>query len=68
MQMQTMSIEWQAPVLDLKDEWRPICKDLPDNSKIRLWFTVIRNETTIYGVDMAIDDVRLNKYKCSGRI
>ncbi|XP_060565192.1 uncharacterized protein LOC132724366 isoform X3 [Ruditapes philippinarum] len=64
MQTQTKTVSWQAHVLDLRDEWRPVCVDLPDNAKIRLWFTVIRNETTIYGVDMAIDDVRLNTYTC----
>jgi hypothetical protein len=66
MQTQTKTVSWQAHVLDLRDEWRPVCVDLPDNAKIRLWFTVIRNETTIYGVDMAIDDVRLNTYTCLG--
>lgn len=65
MRTRDISIEWQAPVYDLHDKWRRICVDLPDNAHIRLRFTVIRNETTIYGVDMAIDDTQLNHYRCS---
>ncbi|XP_045181242.2 uncharacterized protein LOC123540352 isoform X3 [Mercenaria mercenaria] len=65
LQTQTNTVVWQARVSDLKDEWRDVCVDLPNYAKLRLWFTVIRNESTIYGVDMAIDDVKLNSDTCA---
>lgn len=66
LQTQANTIKWKANVYDLKDEWRKVCVDLPNFSNLRLWFTVIRNENTTYGVDIAVDDVSLNTYTCAG--
>ncbi|XP_052762576.1 uncharacterized protein LOC128205159 isoform X5 [Mya arenaria] len=55
---------WMSDPMELNDRWLRACVDLPPLAKVRAWFTALRTEQTIYGVDMAIDDVKLNNYKC----
>lgn len=58
--------KWVSDPFELMDKWRRVCYDLPAGRQLRVWFTSIRNETTTYGVDICVDDVRLNSYLCAG--
>ena len=64
------TLVWTSPSqtsADL-DTWNLTCVDLPDQTTLRAKFTATRSEQTVYGVDMAIDDVRLNPARCDGRL
>ena len=64
------TVVWTSPMqTDASlDTWNLTCVDLPDQTTLRAKFTATRSEQTIYGVDMAIDDVRLNPARCDGRL
>ena len=58
---------WESDPYELHDRWIRQCYDLPPGLRLRAWFTSIRTETSTYGVDIGIDDVTLNAYRCDGK-
>ncbi|XP_052249271.1 uncharacterized protein LOC127857034 [Dreissena polymorpha] len=57
-------LNWTSDPLELHDAWLRQCINVPDFRSLRLWVTALRTESTIFGVDMAVDDIRLNNYRC----
>ena len=50
-----------------EDTWLPGCLGLPSNRTLRILFTSVHTEESVFGVDVAVDDVSLSNQTCSGR-
>lgn len=62
------TVRWSSD-LTLIDAWQRVCVELPDQITLRAIFKATRNETaSLYGVDMAVDDVKLNSGSCAGKL